>query len=195
MDPLTAYVELQRSFLETIGELGWPVAILLIFWALRGELRKLLARIKSAKYKDFDIGFAEGLGDALDLASRAKKTAQPDVSQSLQDSLVAAQAPDVRSMIKPNRRVTNAWDNLYVLLRELYEQTSASASAPRETPVLFGKLRQAGKLTEIDVELATRLWDLRNHAIESADDVTEFSAAEYERLSLEFRDRLSRELT
>ncbi|WP_448685287.1 hypothetical protein [Achromobacter xylosoxidans] len=194
MDPLTAYVEVQRSFLETIGELGWPGAILLIFWMLRGELRKLLARIKSAKYRDFDIGFSEGLGGALDLASRAKTVQAEEIAPS-QDSSVVKQAPDVRSMIKPNRRVTNAWDNLYVLLRELYLQTAASESEPRETPVLFARLRRAGKLTEIDVDLATRLWDLRNHAIESADDVTEFAAAEYERLSLEFRNRLSHELT
>ena len=55
VDWVTALTAIIKALAELIAALAWPAAIIGVAWILRKEIRALLARILSIKWKDLEI--------------------------------------------------------------------------------------------------------------------------------------------
>lgn len=95
MDTLTFIVRIVEA-------IAWPVAVGLIFWALRGNIGGLIGKIRRFKWKDTEVAFSEELDRAE--ADLAPVALLPPVESSPELEKIAAEA-----QLPPTYIVQQAW--------------------------------------------------------------------------------------
>ena len=61
---------------QIVGHLAWPVAILLVVWLLRSEIRRSFSRLESAKFPggtEFKLFPDEGMSTGFDKDTKTKR--------------------------------------------------------------------------------------------------------------------------
>ncbi len=66
-----------KVFLDFIGSISWPIIVLIIFWVFRSPISKLIATLKTLKWKDWTLEF----GDKIPVYSPTDKAFQEVVLQ------------------------------------------------------------------------------------------------------------------
>lgn len=198
MDLLTAYVTLGTSFMENLVKLGWPVAVVLIAWLFRNELKDLSYRVKSVNGPGIGLAFMEKLYESRALAKSLEHSSESSADNQSANT-DSAQEPSqngegssskspgaslVHLLISPAKQLDDAWNGVYRHLVRQYKDISIEGqSEPRETSLMFTDLYNAGRLSKAQYDLVCNLYDMRNYAHRNPSEITKMLADEYAAVS------------
>lgn len=148
-----------------IGSLAWPLAVVLVVWWLRKEIRKLLPFAKKLRYGDLEIEFEQQLAALKKDAESQKRTHA--VLPKPEDAEVVSYLKSAAE-VSPRAALVDAWVGLEItavssaqMLKLIPEQKTVPF------PKVVSALRDSGVLEAKDVEILNRLRALRNDALHS----------------------------
>lgn len=148
-----------------IGSLAWPLAVVLVFWWLRKEIKKLLPFAKKLRYGDLEIEFEQQLAALKKDAESQRRTHA--VFPKPEDAEVVSYLKS-SAEVSPRAALVDAWVGLEItavssarMLKLIPEQKTVSF------PKVVSALRDAGVLEAKDVEILSRLRVLRNEVLHS----------------------------
>lgn len=200
-----------------IGSIAWPVALVVVALIFRGQINKLLKRIKGAKYGDAEVQFREELdkieaqvselplaiepaaGDAVPEASLGPATAQQDGSLSAQHPddepelvRVAFQNEKFNEIAKlsPSAAVLNAWRDVERELKHSFKKSGLSNQEKMGPPFQIAmRLYKMGIIDKPTMDIINDLKNLRNTAAH-VEEVSIADAYRFETLAREVINRL-----
>lgn len=164
----------KRTFIvELVKAVAWPASMLLIFWIMKDNIRKLFSSIRKLKHGDTEFAFEETLSEAKSEAEQA--------------GLPASQIPEDADLLSlaeshPNLAIIEAWQRIEGLLRAFLPiEERRNSRIP--TFLVIRRLRENGHIPASLYYLIRQLKDLRNKAVHSGDfgvgSITNKSAYEY----------------
>ena len=155
VDWVTALTAIIKAVAELIAALAWPAAIIGVAWILRKEIRALLARILSIKWKDLEISLREEL----------KNVREAVLSETIEESRKQLAAPsakkldDLLSLAKrsPREAIIESWKPLQEMLIEIAKRNGQSGAPnfPHIAHILF--LEHTGIISKSIADALTRL--------------------------------------
>jgi hypothetical protein len=158
---------------EIIKSLAWPIAAVWLGYIFKGEIRKLLGRVSSLKYKDMEASFEKELADA---EIKASKLTQP----SLQESTEALSQTDQLlriAEVSPRAAIVEAWTLIETAALK-NGLTSGSAMQRTNPKMIVNYLANIGRFSNESLELIEQLRKLRNRASHMPDFTISQSEAE-----------------
>lgn len=171
-----------KQFLSSIVEsLTWPTVVVLLVILLRKPLSGLLPLLERMKFKDFEIGFAQKLGDAKTDFSKLELKE----SGRLQGD-ARVEAAEQLTSVYPRGAVLEAWIMLETsAIKALREVAPDLQVSQMKNPASLAKLlQQYGLLTDDGVRSFSDLRFLRNAAAHAGElNLSENQAAEYIKLA------------
>lgn len=200
-----------------ISSTAWPVALVIVALIFRGQINKLLKRIKGAKYGDAEVQFRDELdkieaqvgelplpielasGDAAPQASSSPTPTQQGGALSEQPSndkpefvRVASQSEkfDELAKLSPSAAVLTAWRDVECELKNSFTKSGLSNQEKAGSPFQIAiRLYKMGVIDRSTMDIINDLKDLRNTAAH-IEDVSITDAYRFERLAREVIDRL-----
>jgi hypothetical protein len=175
VDWVTALSAIIKALAELIAALAWPAAIICVAWILRKEIRALLARILSIKWKDLEISLREELKNVREAVVEA--TIEESRKQLAAPS--AKQLDDLLSLAKrsPREAIIESWKPLQEMLVEIAKRNGQSTSGiPHIAHVLF--LESRGIISKSIADALTRLGAIRDRISANPDFKPTFDEAE-----------------
>lgn len=153
---------------EMTKALAWPVAVALGIFYFKGEVAKLLPRLKKLKHKDTELEFAERIEElAKDVAASGEKLQPPAPGERLSnDYEVLMRLSD----ISPRSAVTEAFRTVEAAaaraLTKAYPELREQRAMP---PIQLLKLLRGKVLDEQSYRQLNELRMLRNNAAHNED--------------------------
>lgn len=161
---------------SVIGSTAWPIALVVVALIFRGQITKLLKRIKGAKYGDAQVSF----GEDLDKVERKVEVIAPTPeANEQQDDL--ANIPDLDptlaaianehnkfaqlAAISPSAAVLNSWTDVEFALRELMNIHGISSVSGQRSGFQMGMTLHKQKVLDREtMDVINELKNLRNDA-------------------------------
>jgi uncharacterized protein YutE (UPF0331/DUF86 family) len=160
-----------EHFVEIIKAIAWPIAIVWVGYIFRSEVRQLLGRISSLKYKDMEANFDKQLAKAESEAKSitvSNKTTE-DLSQTEQLLRIAE--------VSPRAAIVEAWTLIEMAASK--KALKAGATLSRTSPkMIVDYLQRSGELPPNSLEIIEQLRKLRNQAVHMPDFAISQSEAE-----------------
>jgi len=157
-----------ECFIRILEILAWPVTVLVLAVLFRSELVKLLARLSSVKYKDFEAQFERELRQAeRDVAHL--RTARIDAKPTPLEPTVYDQLLRIAE-VSPRAAVSEAWrlvENAAVAAARVAQIEVPQRGSPVSAAV--GSFVREEVFSEDAVALFDRLRRLRNDAVHAPD--------------------------
>lgn len=174
----------------------WPLVIGWIFWSVRSELRALLGRMKSAKYKDFEATFERGLAVTEDVARKAiimsPTMSSTFLALSLKDPNKYSEVSAL-AMTSPRAAIMDAWRELELaaVTAALNNRVSLTGKRGRVSGIAaIDHLHESRLISEQVKNLYLHLRELRNQANHAAFEMGVDEAKRYAGLALHFSEWL-----
>lgn len=168
------------EFLGLIGKIAWPIVTLIIFFTLRATIVDLARRVKLVKAKDMHFELVE----KIEQATRGAREISPDV--------VALDDSDIQGVKRS--RTASILEKWAELASEIHRTAVSVGKTQNKGNILSDveRLRKVNRLAETEVEIFTRLYEIRNIALHDSDpsSITEAIAIEYARLVNQLITRL-----
>ena len=162
-----------EHFVELVKALAWPVAVIWIAYIFRAEVRQLLGRVSSFKYKDVEASFEKSLSKA---ENSAKNIAKPQVSESETDLSQKEQLLRIAD-VSPRAAVVEAWT--LIETAAMKSGLSTGTAIKRTNPkMILDHLSASGKFSPDSLELINQLRQIRNKASHLPDFAVTQSEAE-----------------
>jgi hypothetical protein len=162
-----------EHFVELIKALAWPSAVIWISYIFRSEVRQLLGRVSSFKYKDVEASFGKSLSEAEKSAESIKKpkveVSDADLSQKEQLLRIAD--------VSPRAAVVEAWT--LIETAAMKNSLTSGVALKRTNPnMILDNLSASGKFSPESIELINQLRQIRNKASHLPDFAISQSEAE-----------------
>ncbi|CAE6506846.1 conserved hypothetical protein [Nitrosomonas nitrosa] len=156
MDWMTFIVEMVKA-------LAWPVAVALAVFYFKGEVAKLIPRLKKLKHKDTEFEFAERIEElAKDLAASGEKLQPPEPGENLSTDYNVLMR---LSNISPRSAIMEAFRTVETAaaraLSKAYPELKEKGAIP---PIQLLKLLRGKVLDEHSYRQLNELRMLRNKA-------------------------------
>jgi hypothetical protein len=172
---------------SVIGSTAWPIAISVVVLAYRGQIGKLLKRIRGAKYGDAEVSFSDELDKIEVQASGLPTRPVSDVTDAsieapqstTHTSTDGKQVPDDGfselqdrfteiAKLSPSAAVLDAWRNMELELERSFVRSGLSREKKRMPPIQLGmKLYEMGIIHQHTIDMIKDLQSLRNAAAHS----------------------------
>lgn len=158
---------------EIIKALAWPVAVIWMSFIFRAEVRSLLGRVSSFKYKGVEASF----GKSLEKAESDARNIESPASQ-VEDSENAQVEQLLRiSEVSPRAAVVEAWT--LIETAAMKHGLVAGATIRRTNPkMILNYLELSGKFSPESIRLINELRHIRNKATHLPDFAVSQSDAE-----------------
>jgi hypothetical protein len=162
-----------EHFVELVKALAWPVAVIWIAYIFRAEVRQLLGRVSSFKYKDVEASFEKSLSKA---EKSAKNIARPQINESETDLSQKEQLLRIAD-VSPRAAVVEAWT--LIETAAMKSGLSTGTAIKRTNPkMILDHLASSGKFSPDSLELINQLRQIRNKASHLPDFAVTQSEAE-----------------
>lgn len=155
------------NFIKFIDIVAWPATTLTLAWFFRTELRAVLARISSLKYKDWEAKFDKGLSHVEGKIGSLKK--DENEPEEVLDRL------DRLTEISPRAAILEAWIELEQVLFHMAEVYKIKGHSPLR---IIEGLKQKGIVTKELASAFIEMRQLRNEAAHVPDFVVEENKAQ-----------------
>lgn len=175
-----------ETLVKLIEAIAWPITVVWLGYLFRAELRQLLGRLESLKYKDAEAKFNQQLREAEKTASPLKRkpneaweraTARAVVTQYEQFRRIAE--------VSPRAAILEAWLDVEAAVYAAAEKAKLEIKSPGNVYLLARNLVSIGKVPEEVMPFFEQLRRLRNNAAHLPDFVLdEGEATKYLELSL-----------
>ncbi|MEQ8746148.1 hypothetical protein [Pyruvatibacter sp.] len=178
-------VELARLFVELMGLLAWPVAIVIVVILLKSHIAELLGRITSLRHKGTELTFGEATDkvseearEVLSTVTTAKEGEKTLKARgSLQEDKFLALIPLVNT--HPDMAVVQAWKYVDEQIRE-FPGVLQAGEKYLPTARVIGRLANQGLVPDSVIPALKELNALRNRAVhESKANISSSAAAQY----------------
>ncbi|WP_415896262.1 DUF4145 domain-containing protein [Neptuniibacter sp. QD57_21] len=168
-------------FVEIIKAIAWPASIVWLGYIFRSEVRQLLGRISSFKYKDMEASFDKELAKAENEAKEIKvsndKKSTDELSQIEQLLRIAE--------VSPRAAIVEAWTLIEMAASN--KGLKSGVAIPRTSPkMIVDYLQLSGELSKNSLEVIEQLRKLRNQAVHMPDfAITQNEAERYLELAVQ----------
>jgi hypothetical protein len=169
-----------EHFVELVKALAWPVAVIWIAYIFRAEVRQLLGRVSSFKYKDVEASFEKSL---IKAEKSAENIAKPHINESETDLSQKEQLLRI-SDVSPRAAIVEAWT--LIETAAMKNGLSSGSAIKRTNPkMILDYLASSGKFSPDSLELINQLRQIRNKASHMPDfAVTQSEAERYLNLAV-----------
>ncbi len=154
-----------NSTVQLVDALAWPLAAVAIAVVLRAEVRALLGRLSTLKYKDLQADFER----KLDKAEKKAETIPPPqmVGDKIYSSRLDWETDAIARLtriaeVSPRAAVTEAWAQLESAIRSAAETLGLAATSRQPSPRLIGELLKRQTVSEQAAQIYPELRALRN---------------------------------
>ncbi len=181
-----------ENFIKIIEALAWPIAVLVLAFGFRTELRKILNRISKLKYKELEATFDNELSQ---VENRTKLYAQTE------DRLLAEMPAEKSGYaqllriaeVSPRAAITEAWRKLESAVEQLAAGMGMDSKSPMVGTKAISSLIQKEQIDPSLLEDYNRLKKLRNQAAHAEEfDISQTEAERYAALAIEIAIFLER---
>lgn len=148
-----------EHLVEIIKALAWPVSVVWLGYIFRGEVRQLLSRMSSFKYKGLEANFERELAEAED---KAKAIPAPSDTPPGQTQPQAEQLFRIAE-VSPRAAVVEAW-TLIETAAVKGGLTSGAAIQRTNPKMIVDYLISSGKFSDESINLIEQLRRIRNRA-------------------------------
>ena len=161
-------------FVEIIKALAWPLSVTWLGYIFRSEVRLLLNRMSSFKYKDVEASFERELAEAENNAKRIITSVAPssqDLSQKEQLFRI--------SEVSPRAAVVEAWTLIETaaIKNGLISGTAIQRTNPK---MIVEYLVKSGEFSPESINLIEQLRRIRNQASHMSDfEISQNEAERY----------------
>lgn len=166
---------------EIIKALAWPVAVIWMSFIFRSEVRGLLSRVSSFKYKGVEASFAKILekaeSDAKNIESPAKNQDEDSENSQVEQLLRISE-------VSPRAAVVEAWTLIETAAMKngLVVDSAIKRTNPK---MILSHLEASGKFSSESIHLLNELRIIRNKASHLPDfAVTQSDAERYLELAV-----------
>lgn len=146
-------------FVEIIQAIAWPVSVIWLGYIFRSEVRQLLSRMSSLKYKDVEANFERDLAEAENNAKNIVVSTLPSSGQELSQKEQLFRIAEV----SPRSAVVEAW-TLIETAAIKNGLTSGSAIQRTNPKMIVEYLTNSGKFSPESISLIEKLRRIRNQA-------------------------------
>lgn len=167
--------------IQLVDALVWPVTVLLLVCLLRNELRGLLARLSSLKYKDLEAKFEREL-EAIEAEVEAIPSRHdlPSSAAVEQDRMLRLAAISSRASI------IEAWREVELATKDVARAKSIDIPRAIASVKVIRQLAECGLINDDILSIYNRLRHLRNQAAHARDfEINADEAQRYATLALE----------
>ena len=161
------------NLVEIIKAIAWPVSIIWLGYIFRVEVRQLLSRLSTVKYKDVEASFGKDLAEA---EINAKKV---NLSKLEATEQVTSQKEQLFRIadISPRAAVVEAWTLIETAV--LKKGLTSGSTIQRTNPKMIVEyLSKSGKFSHDSLNLIEQLRLIRNRASHMPDFAISQSEAE-----------------
>ena len=148
-----------EHFVEIIKAIAWPVSVIWLGYIFRSEVRQLLNRMSSFKYKDVEASFERELAEAENNAKHITTTVAPSSGQDLSQKEQLFRISEV----SPRAAVVEAW-TLIETAAIKNGLTSGTAIQRTNPKMIVEYLINSGKFSPESINLIEQLRRIRNQA-------------------------------
>jgi len=185
-------VELLVRLLETMI---WPLLIGWIFWTVKSETRGLLARLRSAKYRDFEATFERALTETEDTARQLIKAEPRSFSLLIPAVIDTDKYREVCALAMTSTRaaIMDAWRELELaaVTGGLNNNVSLTGKRGRVSGIAaIDHLHESKVISDQIKKLYLQLRELRNQANHAAFEMGIDEAKRYAGIALQFAEWL-----
>jgi len=160
-----------EHFVEIIKAIAWPIAIVWLGYVFRSEVRQLLGRMSSLKYKDMEANFDKQLAKAESEAKSITVNKKPNENLSQTEQLLRI------ADVSPRAAIVEAWTLIEMAASK--KGLKAGVALPRTSPkMIVDYLQMSGELPQNSIKLIEQLRKLRNQAVHMPDFAISQSEAE-----------------
>lgn len=148
-----------EHFVEIVKALAWPIAAIWIGYIFRSEVRQLLGRVSSFKYKNVEASFEKILVQAEKSANNIEKPKlkETDLELSQKEQLLRI------AEVSPRAAIVEAWTIIETAAMKNGLWTGAAIK--RTNPkMILDHLESSGKFSHYSLELINQLRQIRNRA-------------------------------
>jgi len=162
-----------EHLVEIIKAIAWPASIIWLGYIFRNEVRQLLGRVSSFKYKDVEANFEKDLSEAENSAKTLEttNTERSEETLSQQDQLLRI------AEVSPRAAIVEAWTLIETaaIRSGLVHGTAMKRTSPK---MILEVLSNSGKLSSESILLIENLRRIRNRATHMPDFAITQSEAE-----------------
>ena len=181
-----------ENLVKLIEALAWPIAILILAFGFRTELRNVLNRISKLKYKELEATFDKELSQ---VENRTKLYVQPEerfFAETPAEKSGYAQLLRI-SEVSPRAAVTEAWRKLESTIDQLAAGMDMDTKRPMSGVKAIRSLIQNEQVGPSLLEDYNRLRKLRNQVAHADEfDISQTEAERYAALTIEIAGFLKR---
>lgn len=181
-----------EHLIKLIEALAWPVAVLILAFGFRNELRKMFNRISKLKYKELEATFDKELSQ---VENRTKLYVQPEerlITETPAEKSGYAQLLRLAD-VSPRAAVTEAWRNLESAVDQVAVSMGMDAKRPMSGVKAIRSLIDKEHIDPSLIEDYNRLRKLRNQAVHAEEfDISQTEAERYASLAIEIAAFLKR---
>lgn len=143
-----------------IDSLAWPAAVVWMAFLLKGPVAKLIPRVRTFKYGEFQVDIGEKLEEAKELVSAIDTTGAQE-SHEVEDRSVAFQSI---AETNPRTAILIAWTPVEVELTKLAAKAGVTMTPGMPTRIQLKPLEEEGLLNRHLVDTIAKLQSIRNAA-------------------------------
>jgi hypothetical protein len=172
-------------FAAVIGSLAWPIAVLVIVFALRDQIRNLFTRITTLKYKDFEADFGKRL-ERLEEEVSAETAERPAKLLAITPEQIPVDEFDRLVELSPSAAVLRAWVGVEKMLRTMAKHHGIENADRKSVGQLTRALLTGERIDRRTAAILDDLRVLRNYAAHPSDrEITVNEAMRFKTLSEE----------
>lgn len=172
------YGKLIEAISKLLASVAWPISAVLIAYFFRAELRQLLERLESFKYKDAEAKFIKQLDEAEQAAEPVRQKI-PDEWEKATARAMFTQYEQLRRIaeVSPRAAILEAWIDVEVAIYAAAEKAGLEVKGQSNPYSLARNLVSLGKIPKDILPFFEKLRRLRNNAAHLPDFVLEESEA------------------
>ena len=148
-----------EHFVEIVKALAWPISAVWLGYIFRAEVRQLLSRVSSLKYKDMEASFEKKLTEA---ENTAKTIQNPEKEETVEELTQKEQLLRIAE-VSPRAAVVEAWTLIETaaLKNGLWTGSAIKRTNPK---MIIEHLQKTKKFSPESLELIENLRRIRNQA-------------------------------
>ena len=181
-----------ENFVKFIEALAWPVAVLILAFGFRTELRKVLNRISKIKYKELEATFDKDLSQVENHTKLYTQAEEKLLAETPAENSGYAQLLRIAE-VSPRASITEAWRKLESAVDQLAAGMGMDAKSPMSGIKAIRSLIQKEHVNPSLLEDFNRLRKLRNQAAHAEEfDISQTESERYAALAIEIAGFLKR---
>jgi hypothetical protein len=166
--------KIMETLIQIIDSLGWPITILIIALIFKSELSKLLLKLSTLKYKDFEAKF----GHQLEVVEKKvkelpkpkfKKAPPPEIEEKSKEEETDFDRLIRIAEISPRAAIAEAWTEVEIAARKAANQAKLKINKPESVINIANAFINEGVFNDAVLTALNEIRDLRNKAVHMED--------------------------